>query len=254
MGSVIHRRTFLGGLSASAVLGLPAAARGLVLASNEVYPLLYRGEEGSLSGYLHDLVVEAARRAGFPAEIRMMPWPRCVEETRNGNIDGLFVIFRTAERETFLSFTNEVLMVQKLCFFARRDSGIHFDGQLGSLSGYRIAAANKVSYGRAFDAAVGDGTLRRIELVSGPEVMVRMLLGGRVDLFVLHDLEGFGMLRKLGAEDKVTILSPPLDEVSGYLAFTRARDLTPLVPAFDEALASMRRDGAYQQLYSRYFP
>jgi len=70
---------------------------------------------------------------------------------------------------------------------------------------------------------------------------------------VLHDLEAFGLLRKLAAEDKVTVLSPPLDEVPGYLAFTRARDLTSLVPAFDQALQSMRNDGTYQQLYSAYF-
>jgi polar amino acid transport system substrate-binding protein len=236
-----------------AALGKGAAAeRNVVLASNEVYPLLYRDGE-RLTGFLFDVLTEAARRAGLPAEIKVMPWARCIEETRNGEIDGVFVTFRTPEREPYLAFGAEALMVQRICFFTKRDASIAYDGRLENLSAYRIGVANKVSYGPAFDEAVRTGVLPAIEPANGPESLVRMLMAGRIDLFVLHDLEAIGLLKRLGLKEKVKMLSPPLAAVPGYIAFTRQRDLSAAIAGFDKALARMRNDGTYRHLYDAYF-
>jgi len=251
----MERRFFLAGVLATAAFGMKGAAeeRNVVLASNEVYPLLYHEGE-RLTGYLFDLISEAARRGGIPVEIRSMPWARCVEETRSGGIDGLFVTFHTAERDSYMAFPSEPLMVQRICLYARQGSGIRYGGHLEELSALRIAVSNRVSNGPNFDEAVRKGLLSNLEPVNGPESMVRMLLGGRVDLMVLHDLEADGLLRRLGAADQVIKLSPPLDEVPGYIAFTRQRDTAPVMAAFDRALAEMRRDGSYRRLQEVYFP
>jgi polar amino acid transport system substrate-binding protein len=50
------------------------------------------------------------------------------------------------------------------------------------------------------------------------------------------------------------MLDPPLDEIPGYIAFTRQRDLSAESAGFDDGLAKMRRDGAYRRLYEAYFP
>jgi polar amino acid transport system substrate-binding protein len=249
----MKRRTFLAGSLAMVALGKGAAAdRNLVLASNEVYPLLYRAE-GNLTGFLFDVITEAARRAEIPAEIRVMPWARCIEEARNGEIDGVFVTFRTAERLPYLSFPAEPLMAQRICFFTRHDSPIRYGGKLEDLAPYRIGVANKVSYGPAFDAAVRDGVLPSIEPANGLESLVRMLLASRIDLFVLHDLEAIGLVKRLGLSGEVKMLAPPLDEVPGYIAFTRQRDLSAEIAGFDTSLARMRHDGFYKRLYDAYF-
>lgn len=249
----MKRRTFLAGCLATAALRTGAAAeRGLVLASNEVYPLLYRDGE-RITGFLFDLVTETARRSGISAEIRIMPWARCIEEGRTGDIDGVFVAFRTPERLPYFAFPSEPLMSQRICLFTRNGSPIRYEGRLADLASYRIGLANKVSNGPAFDAAVRDGTLPNIEQANGPESLLRMLLAKRVDLFVMHDIEGLGLLKRLGAADRVTMLSPPLDDVPGYLAFTRQRDLSHEIAAFDVGLAAMRREGGYRRLYEAYF-
>lgn len=249
----MKRRTFIAGCMATAALGSSAAAgESVVLAASQVFPLLYRADQG-LAGFLFDVVVEAGRRAGFAAEIRVLPWARCLEEARTGEIDGVFAAFRTAERETYLTFPAEPLMSQRICFFTRKDSSIRYTGLLADLARYRIGIANKVSYGPAFDAALRDGVLTNIELANGAESLVRMLLASRVDLFVLHDMEVIGLLNRLGLSDAVKMLAPPLDEVPGYIAFTRERDLSRQSAAYDAALAGMKRDGAYRRRYEAYF-
>jgi polar amino acid transport system substrate-binding protein len=249
----LRRRAFVAGCLATVALGTGAAAEGtVVLASNEVYPLLYR-ENGHLTGFLYDIIVEAAQRSGLPAEIRVLPWARCVEEAKTGEIDGLFVTFRTAERELFLAFPAEPLMTQRLCFFTKRESPIRYSGRLLDLAPYRIGVANKVSCGPAFDSAVSTGALPAIERANGPESLLRMLLASRIDLFVLHDLEAIGLVRRLGLSGEIKMLAPPLDQIPGYIAFTRQRDLSHQIAGFDLGLAAMRRDGAYKRLYDAYF-
>lgn len=248
----MKRRTFLAGSLAAAALRARAAQRTVVLASNEVFPLLYH-EEGRLTGFLFDVIAEAARLAGLSCEIRVMPWARCIEETRSGEIDGTFVTFHTAEREAYLAFPSEPLMTQRICFFARREAPIRYDGKLENLAPYRLVLANKVSYGQVFDAAVRDGVLPFIELANGPESQLRMLLAGRVDLFLMHDIEAMGLLKRLGARDEVKMLTPPLDEVPGYISFTRQRDLSAEIAGFDASLARMRHEGFYKRLYDTYF-
>jgi len=249
----MKRRGFLFFCLATAAAATGAAAeRPIVLASNEVYPLLYR-EGGQTTGFLFDILTEAARRAGIPIEIRLMPWARCIEETRTGEIDGVFVTFRTPERLPYLAFSSEPLMTQRMCFFTLAGSPIRYDGRLADLAPYRIGVLNKVSIGPAFDAAVRDGVLPNIEPANQPENLLRMLLANRVDLFVLHDLEGLGLLKRLGVADRVATLSPPLEEVPGYIAFTRQRDLSEQIVQFDTALERMRHDGTYRRVYDAYF-
>src|ERR1700761_1731757 len=96
-----------------------AAERPLVILSPESRPYAYT-EDGRIKGLLHDLVTEAFRRAHRQAEIRFLPWARCMDEVRKGRADAMFVMYKTAEREQDFAFPEESLTDLRERIFARR--------------------------------------------------------------------------------------------------------------------------------------
>jgi len=226
-------------------------AETLVLAAANTRPTAFL-VDGKPTGMLVDLVTEAFRRAGSPVEIKLMPWARCIEEAKTGAVDGVFSSFKLPERELFLAFPKEPLTTQVVAFFARKNSTIRFDGDLNSVRGVNIGIINGTSYGKKFDAAVKDGTLWRIDRTNTIDSNLQKLAVGHVDLIPSYREVLLDAANRLGLRSEIEELSPPLESVPSYLAFTKVRDLSKLSQSFDKELASMKQDGTYDRIVARY--
>ena len=236
------------------LLGLTASvvsAQALVLAAADSRPTGFL-VDGKPTGILVDLVTEAYRRAGQPVEIKLMPWARCLGEARTGEVDGVFSSFKLPEREQFLAFSNEPLTTQVIAFFARRDSPQSFDGDLGKLREVRIGVIKGTSYGQKFDAAVADGALQNVEQSNSAESNLKKLAFGRVDLIPSYRNVVLDTARQVDLLSQIKEVSPPLEAVPTYLAFTKVRDLSRQSDSFDAALTSMKQDGTYDRIIEQY--
>jgi polar amino acid transport system substrate-binding protein len=234
------------GLTASAV-----CAETLVLAAADSRPTAFL-VDGKPTGMLVDLVTEAYRRAGRSVEIKLMPWARCLGEAKTGEVDGVFSSFKLPEREQFLAFTKEPLTTQVIAFFARRDSTQSFDGDLDKLREVKIGIIKGTSYGQRFDAAVTGGALRNVEEANSAESNLKKLAFGRVDLIPSYRYVVLDTAKQLDLLSQIKEVSPPLEAVPTYLAFTKVRDLSKPSEGFDEALASMKQDGTYDRIIGQY--
>ena len=58
--------------------------------------------------------------------------------------------------------------------------------------------------------------------------------------------------RKKGYLDKIRELSPGIDEIQSYLAFSRQRDHSEVIAKFDRALTSMKDDHSFEAIYEKY--
>jgi len=228
-----------------------AWAETVILAAADTQPTAYL-VDGKPTGILVDLVTEAYRRAGHSVEIRLMPWTRCIQEAKIGKVDGIFSSFKFQEREGFLNFSKEVLIVQVISLFVRSDSPLHFDGNLATFRQVSIGTVNGTSYGEAFDEAVKNGTLKNVVYTNSIESNLKMLVLGRVDLIPSYRYVVLDSARRMKLLVKIRELSPPLQSVPSYLAFTKVRDLTKLSDDFDIALAAMKQDGTYDRIVERY--
>ena len=228
-----------------------AGAATVVLAAANTQPTAFL-VDGKPTGVLVDLVSEAFRRAGHSVTIKLMPWARCLEEARTGEIDGIFSSFRLAERERFLAFPKEALSAQEIVFFARKDSPVKFDGDFGALRDVRIGIILATSYGKKFDAAIGDGSLRRIDQANSIESNLRKLTLGRIDLMPSFRDVAVAEAKRLGVFAQIRELSPAIEAVPTYLAFTRVRDMGELAEAFDKSIIAMRHDGSYERIVGKY--
>ncbi|MDR3440503.1 transporter substrate-binding domain-containing protein [Telmatospirillum sp.] len=228
-----------------------ACADTLVLAAADSRPTAFL-TDGKPTGILVDLVTEAYRRAGHSVDIKLMPWARCLEEAKTGGVDGIFSSFKLPEREEFLAFPKEALTTQVISFFARQDSTLTFDGNLSPLKDTMIGVITGTSYGATFDTAVKNKTLQNIDPTNTVESNLKKLAAGRVALIPSYNYVALDMAKNLNLLSQIKELSPPLQSMPSYLAFTKVRDLKKMSEAFDTALISMKQDGTYDRIVAKY--
>lgn len=239
-------------LTGLAQMGMsPAGAQTLVLSAADSVPTAYM-ENGKQAGLLVDVVNEAFKRAGYRVEIKLMPWARCLVEVKDGKIDGIFSVYQTRERQEFLTYAEEVLITQVQAFFVRKDSAVTFDGDLNKLSEMRIGIINQTSYGPRLDLALEKGLFKKVDAAHSASSNVQKLLHGRVDVIPSYRHVVLDTAKTLGVAGDIKELSPSIEAIPSYLAFSRRRDYTHAIKAFNQALHAMKKDGTYDAIFNKY--
>jgi len=228
-----------------------AGAQTLVLAAADSVPTAYM-DNGKQTGLLVDVVKEAFKRAGHSVEIRLMPWARCLADARTGHVDGIFSVYQTRERQEFLTYAQEVLITQVQAFFVRKDSSITFDGDLNKLSELRIGIINQTSYGPRLDSALETGLFRKVDTAHSASSNVQKLLHHRVDLIPSYRHVVLDTARTLGIAGEIRELTPAIEAIPSYLAFSNKRDYAAVISAFNQALRAMKKDGTYDAIFAKY--
>jgi polar amino acid transport system substrate-binding protein len=248
-------RGFLPAMITCLVVASMTAARAdvLRLVAADSVPTAYL-VDGKPAGILVDLVTEAFHRTGHEVDISLRPWARCLEDAKTGVVDGVFSSFQLPEREKFLAFTKEVLVTQDISLFVQRDSTLKFDGDLEKLRDVRIGIIRGTSYGKKFDAALDSGVLKNVEVTVSVDSNIRKLALKRIDVLPSYRFVALDAAKKFDLQDEIRELSPTLESIPSYLAFTKVRSLAKQSDDFDIGIASMKKDGSYDRIIGKYIP
>ncbi len=231
--------------------GPAVAAKALVLAAADSAPTAYF-DNGKQTGMLVDVVKEVFKRTGYSIEITIMPWARCLAEVKSGRIDGIFSVYLTPARQEFLTYADEVLITQVQAFFVRKDSTISFDGDLDKLSELRIGIINETSYGPRLDAALGKGVFKKVDMANSASTNIQKLLHDRIDVIPSYRHVVLDSARRLGVAESIKELSPAVEAIPSFLAFSNKRDYSKVIAAFNQALRSAKEDGTYDAIFNNY--
>lgn len=230
----------------------PSAKKGpLVLVAANSMPTAYF-VNGQLTGVLVDVVSEAFLRAGYAVTIKLEPWARCIEDARNGEVDGIFSIFKTPERQIFLDYTSQPIITQTVSFFVLKKSPVSFDGNFASISSHSIGLINQTSYGPRLDEALKKSVFTKQDQANSAESAVRMLLAGHVEVIPSYRYVALFTAKSVSAQDQIRELSPAVESIPSYLAFNRKRDYRVVMADYEKALKSMQQDGTYERIFDRY--
>lgn len=217
------------------------------------YPPYAYQVDDQVQGIAVDLVQEVFDALEQPIQISVLPWARSLKYVETGKADGIFTVFKTPERETFLDYSREVLLPQVIALYAKSDTPVAYQGQLAELAPHMIAAVHKVSYGKTFDQAVASGQLPNIRLTYSGDKAMALLLSGRVRLLVSHRYGALYSASRMAGVDAITELRPELENVASFIAFSKQNKLTLLRDQFDAELVKMKQDGRYQRIIDAYF-
>lgn len=215
-------------------------------------PYVQRDEVGRWSGVAVEILESAAASAGLAVEIVEAPWRRALAMAERGEVDGIFPLNRTPEREEWLRFPENSVSESHGVFFHRVDRRVSLQN-LRDLAGHRVGVIAGYQY--AGSLLETPGVL--FEEVPTNELALRMLARGRIDLLPADRLVGVALARSLGLQDRVTYYPRPLDGARMYVGLSRRRltdrpELAGLLDRLDRGLGDTLGSERHRRILARW--
>lgn len=202
----------------------PAAQAGGTLrcVSLEYPPLIFTGSAGTPQGIAVDVVNETMALAGWKVELEILPWGRALDLMQRGQRDCIFTIFKTPEREQFLDFSTKALLQQPIALYARKNSGIRYNGDFAKLRSKSFLVVHAVNYGNKFESAKAG--LRTIQAYSAAQTFEK-LERGQGDLTISNVYLAAYQLAAAGPDlaRNIVQLQPTVETVTSYIAFAKGK-------------------------------
>ncbi len=215
------------------------------------YPPYEYVEQGEVKGIAVDIIKEAFRLMGHQVSINIYPMRRSLEMVRSGEVDGVFTVFKTPEREKYIIYSNEAVLQLTISLWARNDSNINFDGELSRLTTYRFGAVRGISYGSRFDEFIKSGVLK-VELASDQTSAIRMALAQRFDILISNHAGALHEMKKMGLLNDFKVLYPVVQEQDTFFGFAKKAHLEPLRDELDQVLRLLKQNGYYDMIFKKY--
>ncbi len=140
-------------------------------------------KDNALHGNLILLIRNASDISGIKVNFKTVPnWNRCLRLMKMGKVDAFFPLFKTKEREEYMTFhENGILDYEKDYFVALADKKIAFAGDLQVLKKYKIGVTKGYTYGAEFEAA---DYLQKIPSRDEQKLLDLLFAENRYDLIV----------------------------------------------------------------------
>ncbi|MBU0651171.1 transporter substrate-binding domain-containing protein [bacterium] len=221
-----------------------AFAKEITLAYIDFPPYEFENK-GKPSGVLVDIVETIFKRAEISLKLKYLPFKDAYEQTINGQIDGVFDLYKTEERLKYFDYT-EWIIKNPLMFFVRKDSDIQFN-RPADLKGLRIGIMPGYTYGTEFD----ESELFVKEESETHLANMKKLVMGRIDAFVCDKLVGLSVAIKNNLMSELKILPSPLRIMDGYIGFTKGK-CQKEIEKLDEVINQMHKAGEIDKMIDDY--
>lgn len=241
-------RRFLMSLSVVGALAAaqPAAACAWSMGWESWRPYQFQTADGP-GGLDIDLVSAIADKAGCTVSFMEMPWARHLDRLAVGEIDLAAGASRTPEREGFAHFSAPY-RTESVVLLTRADAAY---GSLEEMlkAGGRLGVVREYEYGDAVSELIDGTYAAQVSAVDSDETNYKKLLGGRIDGLLLDPFTVGALQSELGGGTKIaaSISDSPI-----HVMFAKTSTTPEDVKAFDDALAALRADGAYDRIIARY--
>ncbi|MBB6451951.1 glutamine transport system substrate-binding protein [Salirhabdus euzebyi] len=199
-------------------------------------------ETNELEGFDIDLMKEIAKEAGFNVEFETMEFDGLLGSMRTGKHDiGIAGISITDERKEEMSFSDKYYD-SGLILAVPVDSDIE---SIDDIDGHKVGARQ----GSTSESYLQDNT--NAEVSAFPEIVTAYmdLQAGRLDA-VLYDLPNVQFYIKEKGEGELKTVGDILEGQPYGIAFPKDSEL---VEPVNEALATLKENGKYAEIYEKWF-
>jgi polar amino acid transport system substrate-binding protein len=212
------------------------------------FPFNYQ-ENGNIKGFSIDILNYIKAYSKYDFEFIILPWPRALHLVGQGELDIILGFFITPERAQTYHIIHPSYGYEVNQLFTLKGTDINFTGKLAELTPYSIGTVREYSYGKAFDQA---SHLKKYPVLS-EEVLLKLLLGGRLDAILGNPFTFTRIAQKSGVNAKIKSISPYVDLTPVHMALTRGRvDADEVKRTFERLIRQLKTSVYYQELLDKY--
>jgi polar amino acid transport system substrate-binding protein len=217
-------------------------------------PWVY-GAEGSPpeKGIAVDIIMEIFKRLnGFTADLKLLPWSRCLTMVKEGESDALILCAYNAERAAYAVFTDEIVR-NKAVFIYRKGEMPKWES-LKDLGKYPMGILAGNDYGMIFDKAAKDFAYNVNDVSKSADQALVMLKSGRFDIFLTTDACAAEVLKSnpKNKNDFEAMVSPFSDGDIYFIAFSKKSPYVNLIPRINKIIAQIKAEGVIDNIRSKY--
>lgn len=211
----------------------------------EEYPPFNYTADGKLTGLSTEVVQQLAKKVGHPEDIEMLPWARAYGLIQQSDGQILFSMTRTEEREKMFKWVGPIAS-NKWVFFAKKGGGVTI-ASLADAKKVEKIGTYKDDAAESFLKAEG---FTNLDSVLNDEQNVPKLVAGRINLWIVGELQGIHKAKAKGVADQLEKVFDVKD-TQLYIAFSKN---TPdaEVAKWQAALDAMKADGSIDALVKKY--
>ena len=212
-------------------------------------PMGFRDEKGELVGFDVELAQAAAKEMGIKVECQPIDWTVKETELDSGNVDFLWNGYSiTPEREKKVLFSDPY-MDNRQIIVTLKDSPVN---SKADLAGKRVTVQGESSALEAVtkdEAFVNSLAEPPVEYATNTECF-KDIEAKRCDAIVVDEVLARYYMKQNG-EDNYKVLEDNFGEEK--FAVGMRKDDVALQEALNKALAKLKEDGTYDEIYSKYF-
>lgn len=223
-----------------------AIAETQINLATDPFPPYYYEEDGTPKGIQFELAKTVFDKMDTEIKIKFMPWKRAMLIAEADKVDGLFGVVKTKERQKWLIYPEEPLMLVTATIFKRVDDPFVYKG-VSSLKDKTVGVIKGYSYGEAFD----NSKLFKKEEVKSIGQNFRKLLAGRVDLVAGYSVVGKHILKSMDLEDKIVSSQQAIHVTPIYVSFTRKPEHQKISEEYSRILKEYKKTEECRELMRR---
>jgi polar amino acid transport system substrate-binding protein len=214
----------------------------------------YQFNDGSaVKGFAAEIMTTALKDLKQEVSITIYPWKRCLSMIQNKDADGIFMISKTKERESFLIFPDEPVINVGDAFFYLKSKNYKAQ-KFEDLKGLTIGLIDGFEYSQE---VMDDIKNFKQDIVTNDETNFKKLDGGRIDMLLCDKFVGLYLVKKMKLSDKVEFLQRPYNvnpnpDNDLYFAFQRNKKNEALALQFNEKLKAMKKSGELSKIVDKY--
>ncbi len=211
----------------------------IVLVACEYSP--YYSEHLENYGGISEIIVEAYKRVGYTVKIQFLPFARALNETQEGQVDGIIGVWYRPEREQWFVFSQPIPPPNQIGFYKRKQDKITFT-KFEDLKPYVIGTIIGFVNPPEFEKAT---YLKREEVVTDAQNLQKLFYK-RIDLALIDKGLADYIIRTQFPEYREALewLEPAVKEEPNFLGISKKTpDYLIKLEAFNRGLAVITKEG-----------
>ncbi len=218
-------------------------------------PYFYAGHKRFPGGFAKELLLHCFAENKVRAIFRHVPIKRAQKELESGALD-VNVFSRDERRESFLAFGSEPLFTSEYRPFVRAGSTIKIQ-KMDDFKGLKIGNLGGLVYTPEFMKLLESQEKRGlVSTFNEPELGLKMLVSGKIDIFLNTVPTVIWHQKKSGIEGKVRPIDFVLKENPYYVAVSkkssRIRDIRKFLDRLDHCVRNTKKSPFFSELRTKY--